>query len=169
MRWAAFAARVLAAPIFAASCAASVWTYAEPAFAQTVARAIPAAFPLRVPLTVDGIRRDEVDVLINLATNEVRVESAVLLSEIGPSITKDRRDKLETLRDPQGNLSLDDLRAIGLEAEFDQGSLALTLRIPSEIRATVELRLRSDTPPTALGNALPPAKVSGFLNYRTAF
>ena len=146
-----------------------MWTVPEPALAQATARPIPGAIPLRGPLSVDGIPRDEIEVLINLATDEVRVESAVLLAEIGTAITADRRKTLESRRDAQGNLSLQDLRDVGLEAEFDQGSLELALRIPSELRATVELRLRADTPPTALGAALPPAKFSGFLNYRTAF
>ncbi len=148
--------------------AAIVLTVAELALAQAALRPIPSAVPLRVPLVIDDIARDEIDVLVNLATGDVLIESAVLLAEIGTAITKDRRAALEGRRDAQGNVSIKDLREVGLEAEFDQAGLELLLRIPTEIRATVDIRLRSDTPPAALGNAFPPARVSGFLNYRTA-
>ncbi len=138
------------------------------AAAQPVPRAAPSSVPLRVPLLVDNLPRDQIDVLVFLATNEVHVEADVLLAEVGPAITTDRRTTLAARRDPQGNLTLDDLRAVGLQADFDQADLELRVRIPSEIRATVELRLRPDTPPVALGGAVAPARVSGFLNYRTA-
>ena len=138
------------------------------AAAQPVPRAAPASVPLRVPLLIDNLPRDQIDVLVFLATNEVHVEADVLLAEVGPAITTDRRATLAARRNAQGNLTLEDLRAVGLEAEFDQSELELRVGIPSEIRATVELRLRPDAPPIALAGAVTPARISGFLNYRTA-
>lgn len=125
--------------------------------------------PLTVPLVVDNIGRDQIDVLVNLAAGGVRADATVLLAEIGPTLTADRRRELERRVDATGNLAIEDLHAVGLEAEFDQAELELLLRIPPDLRAVTELRLRSDTPPVGLGTAVPPAHLSGFLNYRTAF
>ena len=62
--------------------------------AQPVPRAIPVVVPLSVPLVVDNIGRDQIDVLPNLAAGDVRADAAVLLKEIGPAITAERRATL---------------------------------------------------------------------------
>ncbi len=147
--------------------AAALFAFGTLAAAQPVARAAAMQVPLTVPLVVDNIGRDQIDVLIELAENNVHAKAETLLAEIGPALTDDRRQELERRVDPQGNLTLEDLHAIGVDAEFDLAELELLLRIPPDARATTQLRLRSETPPAGMGTAVPPARLSGFLNYRT--
>lgn len=118
---------------------------------------------LVAPVVVDGRVEGELWVFPRATPEEFAIEAAPLLKILEAYLPEDALGLLAARTRAAGTLSLTDLEASGLSAQFDEASLELHLRIPLRSRQAWFLdlnRLRS------AGPELRSSPTSGYLNLR---
>lgn len=131
------------------------------------------------PRTRDGVERlvvpffineqDQGQVIILLSPGgipAVRLQAAPFLEKAAEILRPDIQEKLQAAVDREGNLTLEVLQQNGLEATFDQRQLELQIQVPPALRRTSVYNLREGGLPPEAEDALPPSKVSGYINLR---
>ena len=120
-----------------------------------------------VILVVDGIEvAGEAPILLELSHpgSSPLVPAAPVIAALARKLPADiKRQLFAAVHDHY--LSIDALRAIGIDARYDPRRLELRLDVPPRMTTAISHDLGSGGPPDAAG-ALVPSEVSGFLNLR---
>ncbi len=124
----------------------------------------PPIQPALVPLWIDGTEQGQVRLLIAPAVGEVQIEAVPLQTHLEPTVLPDLLTRLTDQVDAQGNITLTVLKTLGLEAHFDAQRLELRIQTPPQLRRTQRTPVAQVIP--EMSNALPPSKLSGYLNIR---
>src|ERR1051325_9830488 len=124
---------------------------------------------ITVPLYVE--KRSPVDIQITIATNreDLKLQAPPLLQELEPLLRPELLQQLRSAADAQGNLRLQALKELGLDAVFDEGKLELRVAVPAEFRRASDIRFSASALPPGAESALNPSAFSAYLNLRTGF
>jgi len=120
-----------------------------------------------VPFFLDEQEQGQVLVLFTPGGEpQVRFQAAPFLAKTESLLRPELQSRLRSCVDRQGNLSLADLLAVGLIASFDERQLELRVQVPPAQRRTSVYNLGQDGLPPEAKSALPPSRLSGYLNLR---
>lgn len=100
---------------------------------------------------------NQVDVLV--ATDD-------FLAAVTDALRSDIAAQLAAVSQPNGTLNLRSIRELGIAINFDSRRLELQVSIPAALRQTAVLDVNSANVPPELAHALPPSRMSGYLNLR---
>lgn len=104
-----------------------------------------------------------------LSTNQeaLKIEAAPFLQELAGRVRPEIMERIRSAADPQGQLSLPQLKVIGLEVDFDGQKLELRAAVPPELRPDSTIDLFGRRPPPGAERALAPSAFSAYLNLRS--
>ncbi|MBI4780729.1 MAG: fimbrial biogenesis outer membrane usher protein [Oscillatoriophycideae cyanobacterium NC_groundwater_1537_Pr4_S-0.65um_50_18] len=100
---------------------------------------------------------NQVDVLV--ATDD-------FLAAIADALRPDIAAQLTAASLPNGTLDTRNIRELGISINFDSNRLELQVSIPAALRQTAVLDASSSNIPSGFDQALPPSRISGYLNLR---
>ena len=98
------------------------------------------------------------------ADNSISIPKASLIEKLGPALKGGFRQKLETLPDQGGYVSVTSLKSAGFNARFDPGQLELNFVPSAEQRPVGELSLGGYRHRVQSAAAVRPAMFSAYLN-----
>lgn len=155
-----------------------------PARAQEPAREIPQMIPkevprvgapeaaagrsLIVPLFINGRFQRELRALIPAAGEALRFEGQAFLAIAERGLKEALMADLAFRQDKGGYLSLDDLKALGMTAEFDVAQLRLVVEVPVDLMRPQLIELQRRTPTTTADPLRQPDAFSAYVNARGA-
>jgi outer membrane usher protein len=93
------------------------------------------------------------------------VPAEPLFTSLAPRLRAELRPRLQETAHG-GQVSLDDLRALGLDVEYEKAELELRVFVPAALTEEKSHSLRGNGAPPEAAGALRPSDVSGFLNAR---
>lgn len=134
-------------------------------FEQVFGRPAYPAQQVMVPLFVE--QQDVGEVQLLLAPGQpVRVQAEAFLRATANVVRSTIQDQMTAAVDADGNLSLDTLRQLGMDVLFDQRRLELFVQVPPALRLPNVRSLQGQRLPPGAANALPPSRISGYINLR---
>jgi outer membrane usher protein len=122
---------------------------------------------ISVPFLLDGQLRGDIQVMLSPTKEALKVDAAPVLQELAGRVRPDILEHLRAALDPQGQLSLPQLQALGLEADFDEQQLELRVAVPPAVRRASTIDLFSARPPPGAERALAPSAFSTYVNLRS--
>lgn len=136
---------------------------ADEIFQKVFKRPPPPLAEARYPLIIEGDNLG--DALISRPDNpaETTIERAPLLRALGLVLRQDLLEKLAAGEQTRP-VRLGELRAIGLDANFDRTSLSLAIRVPLELQTRRAIAATPGRGTPSLAGAIRPASFSGWLN-----
>lgn len=126
----------------------------------------PAAQSLIIPLFVNGRFQRELRALIPGKGEVLRFEAKVFIAVAERGLREDLIADLTYRTNAQGFLSIDDLRAIGLEATFDVAQLRLAVQVPFDLLRPQLIELQRRAPSPDADPLIQPDGFSAFVNAR---
>ncbi|MGK7874076.1 MAG: fimbria/pilus outer membrane usher protein [Xenococcaceae cyanobacterium] len=120
-----------------------------------------------VTFLINGKEKGQVLIFIS-PDDQISFQATPVLQQTVDILLEEVQQQLEAAVNPEGNLTLQSLREIGIEAEFDQRRLELQIEILPEKRQTAFIPLVGEGIPPEAEKALPPSDFSGWLNIRIA-
>jgi outer membrane usher protein len=126
-------------------------------------------FSITVPLIVEKQYRDDIQVGIATQPEDLQIQAAPLLRELRSLAQSELLRQVEASTDAQGNLRLQRLHELGLDAAFDEAKLELHVAVPAHLRRASDTQFSGRAPPRGAESALSPSAVSAFVNLRTGF
>ncbi|HVR36448.1 MAG TPA: fimbria/pilus outer membrane usher protein, partial [Methylomirabilota bacterium] len=111
--------------------------------------------------------RDEIQVVIPANRENLKVQAAPLLREIEFLARAELLRQIASAVDAQGNLRLQELQELGLDAVFDEEKLELRVAVPAGLRRASDTQFTGRSPPRGAESALRPSDFSAFVNLRT--
>lgn len=118
---------------------------------------------MAVPLKDDGQPIGEIVVRIN-ADDTVSIPKASLIEKLGPTLQGPARQRLETVTEAGGMVTMSTLAASGFNAKFDPGQLELNFVPTADQRPVGELSLGGRPRNQLSSAAVRPATFSAYLN-----
>jgi outer membrane usher protein len=97
---------------------------------------------------------------------DVLVATDGFLAAISDSLRPDIAAQLAAASLPNGTLDTRNIRELGISINFDSNRLELHVSIPAALRQTAVLDASSSNIPPGFDQALPPSRISGYLNLR---
>ena len=122
-----------------------------------------------VPLIVEGQYRDEIQVVLSTNREDLKLQAAPLLRQMQSLVRSELLRRIEATADAQGNLRLQALQELGLDAVFDEEKVEVRMGVPAELRRASETQFSGRTAPRGAESALSPSAFSAFVNLRTGF
>lgn len=120
-----------------------------------------------VPFFINDLEQGQVLVLIGqAAASSVQIQAAPFLGRLDTFLRPDLLQKLEATISNEGNLPLEALQQVGLDALFNERTLELRVDIPPVLRRTSVYNLSQVGAPPEAATAVRPDTMSGFLNVR---
>ncbi|MBC8123563.1 MAG: fimbrial biogenesis outer membrane usher protein [Gemmatimonadaceae bacterium] len=139
----------------------------EELFERAFGRSRTTRQPVPAQLSIDGKNQDEILVVPASEEEAVRLQATVLV-QLAKLVQPETLERLRAAVDAEGNLTMKALRQNGLDALFDTRRLEVQIRIPPALRQPGRFDARAANLPREMGEALPPADLSGFVNLRAA-
>ncbi len=152
---------VLALPVAAREGQAQPTEYAKPFTGRLNTTGRPINMP--VPVKDDGVLLGEIVVVIN-PDDSVLVPKAALVDALTKVLDQGSLAKLHAAPERNGQLSLSDLAAAGLNVKFDPGALELVFLTNADQRPVGDLSLARRRGPSVSAAAVRPALFSGYVN-----
>ncbi|MCB1518988.1 MAG: fimbrial biogenesis outer membrane usher protein [Hyphomicrobiaceae bacterium] len=121
-----------------------------------------------VPFKDETAMLGELVIVIN-PDDSVLVPKAALVNALTPVFDKAALERLHGVRDADGQVTIQDLRAAGFDVRFDPAQMQLVLHADPDQRPVGDLSLARRRGPDASANVVLPAKVSGYLNVNAGF
>lgn len=122
---------------------------------------------ISVPLIVESIRQDNIDILINGQYEVVKIDTLTFSKRIGHLIQHEVLKEITDLSSRADVINTNHLHDLGIDLYFDSQELELHVTIAPEARITTRRTLLTRTPPYPISQALPVSPVSAYLNMRT--
>lgn len=123
--------------------------------------------PLRVPFILDGQSRGQVLVIVPGGTQtEVLVATDGLLAALQGRVRETVLEQLAEFSQPDGTLTAEAIREVGLAFNFDSRRVELQMEIPAALRSITVQELGRFGEPPELAQAIRPRGVSGYVNLR---
>ncbi|MDG2992360.1 fimbria/pilus outer membrane usher protein [Candidatus Synechococcus calcipolaris G9] len=120
-----------------------------------------------VPFFINDLEQGQVLVFIGQASaSPVQIQADPFLVRLATFLRPELQQTLEANVSNEGNLPLEALQQVGLEALFNERTLELRVDIPPVLRRTSIYNLSQVGAPPEAATAVRPATVSGFLNVR---
>ncbi len=118
---------------------------------------------MSVPLKEDGADLGEIVVRID-PDDAVLVPKAALVDKMTPLLTQGDLERLHSISESNGQVSLAELAQAGFNLRFDPAQLTLVFEPQVDQRATGTISVGRQLGPLVSPNAAPPALLSGYLN-----
>jgi outer membrane usher protein len=125
--------------------------------------------PIIVPLFVEQRAPVDIQVTLSIPWDDPKLQSAPLLRELEPLLRPELLKQLQAAADAHGNLRLQVLQELGLDAEFDEGKLELRVAVPAELRRASNIQISGRELPPGAESAVSPSAFSTYVNLRTGF
>ncbi len=143
-----------------------VWAMKSLVLNLLSAETAPSGFALLLPVEIDGASVVECEVFLYEDGSSPRIRWADLKESFRERIQDETLGNLEAALDDAGYLRFSELRAAGLDAQYDAGQLTLTVRVPGALRRVRELRFGGQRDVNGTAVPVSPAMTSGYLNLR---
>jgi outer membrane usher protein len=118
---------------------------------------------MSVPLKLDG--SDLGEIVVQIDTNDtVLVPKAALVDKMTPLLGQSDLEKLHSISESNGQVSLADLAQAGLNLRFDPGQLELVFEPQVDQRSTGKISVGRLQGPLSSANTVKPALFSAYLN-----
>jgi outer membrane usher protein len=114
----------------------------------------------------DGRRLGEILIALDDPVRGPRLDARELLALMEPRVLESVHRALAARVDVDGWLDLEDLRAAGIEASYDEANAELDLSTPAGARPVEVVAVQRRKKPEGIENAMRPCAVSGFVNVR---
>ena len=117
------------------------------------------------PVIIDGEARTQVWIFPRAERKQFFLEAAPLIQVLREFLRTDLEKKIEQRTTERGVVSLRDLDAIGLSADFSEETLEIRIAIPLKFRKNSDLNLNFNE--SGDQTYMRPTQQSGYLNLRT--
>ncbi len=141
----------------------------EPVYAKSVSSKLnPTGRVLSMPVPLKDDNQTLGDIIIRINPDDtVLIPKDPLIELLTPVTDQAILAKLRGVRDSNGQISIADLKAAGINIAFDPSSFELALSAGADQRPVGDLSLGGRTGPSMSANAVRPAIFSGYLNIIT--
>lgn len=139
----------------------------EPAGNVFSKSSVARGYALTVPLMVGNQVRTDIRVVISPNREDWKLQAAPLLQELSPLLRREPLKQLQAAADPQGNVRLQALKEIGLEAVFDEEKLEVRVAVPPELRQPSDIQIFGNRLPVGADSAIKNSDLSAYLNLLT--